>query len=165
MTFESLKIHPSIIKGLKDVGITEVKEIYKKLLQLDHRKGSALIKSSGSSLDELLLPIVHHLAESDEKQAKPSRIGILCPTANRAIEIEQWVWADKSVFKHNDGQKAKYKNKNSIKGTPTSNQQKKKGTKKQSTHKEVEAPRVNLEELDQKRKQKSFQNRRKVKHN
>ena len=93
MTFESLKIHPSIIKGLKDVGITEVKEIYKELLQLDHRKGSALIKSSGSSLDELLLPIVHHLAESDEKQAKPSRIGILCPTANRAIEIEQWVWA------------------------------------------------------------------------
>ena len=93
MTFESLNIHPSIKKGLEDVQISEAKKIHKELLDLFHVQVPALIKSSSSSLDELLLPLLHYIAESDEKQFKSNRIGILCPTASFAIEVEQWIWA------------------------------------------------------------------------
>lgn len=93
MTFESLNIHPSIKKGLEDVQISEAKNIHKELLDLFHVQVPALIKSSNSSLDELLLPLLHYIAESNEKQFKSNRIGILCPTANFAIDVEQWIWA------------------------------------------------------------------------
>ncbi len=93
MTFESLKIHPSIIKGLKDVRITEAKQIHKSLLHLVHVKTPALIKSSTSSLDDLLIPLLHYIVESDDQHVKPNRIGILCPTSELAIEVEQWIWA------------------------------------------------------------------------
>ena len=93
MTFESLNIHPSIKKGLKDVQISEAKKIHKDLLDLFRVQVPALIKTSNSSLDELLLPLLHYIAESDEKQFKSKRIGILCPTASYAIEVEQWIWA------------------------------------------------------------------------
>ena len=93
MTFESLNIHPSIKKGLEDVQISEAKKIHKDLLDLFRVQVPALIKTSNSSLDELLLPLLHYITESDEKQFKSNRIGILCPTASFAIEVEQWIWA------------------------------------------------------------------------
>jgi hypothetical protein len=93
LTFESLNIHPSIKKGLEDVQISEAKKIHKDLLDLFRVQVPALIKTSNSSLDELLLPLLHYITESDEKQFKSNRIGILCPTASFAIEVEQWIWA------------------------------------------------------------------------
>ena len=89
MTFDSLSLHPKILKALAGAGYSKPTKIQKNAIPII-LKGSDLRASAQTGTGKtaaFLLPALHRLATPSENQGKGPRILILAPTRELAMQI------------------------------------------------------------------------------
>ncbi len=90
MTFAALKLHPNILKALKDLNYEEPTSIQEKSipLVLDHKDVLGSAQTGTGKTGAFAIPIVHHLIDQTENTQGKRRISCLIVTPTRELAIQ-----------------------------------------------------------------------------
>lgn len=93
MSFHQFRLSSDILKGLKDVQIESPSSLQKKIFSEVESGSDLVINTTSAEKPELgyLLSLLNAISKSDRRQG--TRAIILASDAERAKEIDEWIWA------------------------------------------------------------------------
>jgi len=91
MAFTALKLHPSLLAGIKDLGFANPTPIQAQAIPpgLEGRDVLACAMTGSGKTVAFLLPILHQMLEKPRAGGKATRALVLSPTRELAMQIEQ----------------------------------------------------------------------------